>query len=71
MTAWHSILKCYELYGPGKLSEEEETRYWAERAVSAELQTIRVEDVSPTRDEVRALFDSWCRRWPVRSRLRR
>lgn len=23
ITGWHSVLKCYEMYGPGKLSEEE------------------------------------------------
>jgi len=59
MTAWHSILKCYEMYGPGRLSEAEENQYWAECAVAAELQTIRVEDVPRSRDEVRAYFDSW------------
>ena len=59
MTAWHSILKCYELYGPGRLSEAEENAYWAECAVAAELQTIRVEEVPRTRDEVRAYFEAW------------
>jgi uncharacterized protein (DUF2236 family) len=58
MTAWHSILKCYEVYGPGKLSEAEENRYWEECAVAAELQTIRTEDVPRTREAVRAYFDS-------------
>jgi uncharacterized protein (DUF2236 family) len=59
MTAWHSILKCYEVYGPGKLSSAEENQYWAECAVAAELQTIRVEDVPRSREEVRAYFESW------------
>ena len=39
LTAWHSILVAYEKYGPGKLSAEEEERYWAECALAAELQT--------------------------------
>jgi uncharacterized protein (DUF2236 family) len=59
MTAWHSILKCYELYGPGKLTPAEEDRYWAECAVAAELQTIRVEDVPRNREAVRAYFAAW------------
>lgn len=59
MTAWHSILKCYELYGPGKLSAEEENQYWAECAVAAELQTIRVEDVPRNREAVHSYFAAW------------
>jgi uncharacterized protein (DUF2236 family) len=59
MTAWHSILKCYEMFGPGRLSEVEESKYWAECAVAAELQTIRVEDVPRSREEVRAYFEAW------------
>jgi uncharacterized protein (DUF2236 family) len=59
MTAWHSILKCYELYGPGKLTAEEEAQYWAECAVAAELQTIEIADVPRSRDEVHAYFDAW------------
>ena len=59
MTAWHSILKCYEMYGPGKLTPEEEDRYWADCAVAAELQTIRVEDVPRNRAELNAYFQAW------------
>jgi uncharacterized protein (DUF2236 family) len=59
MTAWHSILKCYELYGPGRLSSEEEHRFWAECAIAAELQTIQIEDVPRNRDEVHAYFEAW------------
>ena len=40
LTAWHSILYAYETYGPGKLSDEDELRYWQECAVAAQAQTI-------------------------------
>ena len=40
VTAWHSILRCYEMFGPGRLSEAEEQQFWAECARAAELQTI-------------------------------
>ena len=59
MTAWHSILKCYEMYGPGTLTADEERRYWEDCAVAAELQTIRVEDVPRSREAVNAYFESW------------
>ena len=48
ITGWHSVLKCYELYGPGRLSKADEDRYWAECRVAAELQTCDPADV-PTR----------------------
>lgn len=57
MTAWHSILYAYEKYGPGRLSEADENRYWEECAVGAELQTCDPADVPRTRDGVRAYFD--------------
>ncbi|MGH3646381.1 MAG: oxygenase MpaB family protein [Micromonosporaceae bacterium] len=56
LTGWHSVLKCYELYGPGRLSPEEERRYWADCAVAAELQTCRPSDVPRSRDAVRDYF---------------
>jgi uncharacterized protein (DUF2236 family) len=59
ITAWHSILYCYEKFGPGKLTDDEENQYWAECAVAAELQTILLDDVPRTREQVRAYFDSW------------
>lgn len=59
MTAWHSILYCYEIFGPGKLPAEEETQYWAQCAVAAECQTIDPDDVPRSRDAVIAFFDSW------------
>jgi uncharacterized protein (DUF2236 family) len=57
LTAWHSILYCYELYGPGKLSEEDERRYWEECAIAAQAQTIDPARVPRSRDEVRAYFE--------------
>lgn len=57
LTGWHSILKAYEMYGPGKLSEDEERQYWAECAVAAELQTCSPDDIPRTRDELRAYYD--------------
>lgn len=36
ITAWHSILKAYEMFGPGKLTEEER-QWWEDCAIAAEL----------------------------------
>jgi uncharacterized protein (DUF2236 family) len=58
LTAWHSILYAYERYGPGRLSAEDEARYWQECAVAAELQTCDPAGVPRTRDGVRAYFES-------------
>lgn len=59
VTAWHSILRCYEMYGPGRLSEAEENQFWAECARAAELQTIDPASVPRSREEVREYFDEW------------
>jgi uncharacterized protein (DUF2236 family) len=56
LTAWHSILYAYEKYGPGKLTEEEESRYWEECAVAAELQTCHAADVPRSREGIREYF---------------
>jgi uncharacterized protein (DUF2236 family) len=56
VTGWHSVLKCYERYGPGPLSEDEENRYWAESRIAAELQTCKPSDVPGSRDGVRQYF---------------
>jgi uncharacterized protein (DUF2236 family) len=56
LTAWHSILYAYERYGPGKLSAEDEQRYWAECAVAAELQTCDPDDVPRTREGIQEYF---------------
>ena len=57
ITGWHSVLKCYELYGPGRLSKADEDRYWAECRVAAELQTCDPADVPRNREEVKAYFE--------------
>ncbi|OYD67736.1 oxygenase MpaB family protein [Rhodococcus sp. OK302] len=56
VTGWHSVLKCYEMYGPGPLSALEEQRYWEECVIAAELQTCKASDVPRSRDEVREYF---------------
>lgn len=56
VTGWHSVLKCYEMYGPGPLSAEQEQRYWDECVIAAELQTCKPADVPRSRDEVREYF---------------
>jgi len=63
VTGWHSVLKCYERYGPGALSMAEESRFWAESRIAAELQTCKPADVPASRDEVRQYFSD------VRGRL--
>lgn len=57
LTAWHSLLVAYETYGPGRLSDADEQRYWAECARAAELQTCDPADVPRTRDGVREYFE--------------
>lgn len=59
VTAWHSILKAYEMFGGDRLTAAEEDQYWAECARAAELQTIDPADVPRSRDEVRAYFAEW------------
>jgi uncharacterized protein (DUF2236 family) len=59
MTAWHSILYVYEVFGPGRLSRDEENEYWRQCAIAAEVQPIRQEDVPRTRGEVQKYFDDW------------
>jgi uncharacterized protein (DUF2236 family) len=57
LTAWHSILCAYERFGPGRLTDEEETQYWNECARAAELQTFDPSDVPRTRDGIREYFE--------------
>lgn len=59
MTAWHSILYCYERFGPGRLTPDEERQYWEECARAAELQTIDPATVPRTRAAVVAYFEEW------------
>lgn len=56
VTGWQSNLLCYERYGGGRLSVEDEKRYWAECAIAAELQTCKPSDVPRSRDEVRQYY---------------
>jgi uncharacterized protein (DUF2236 family) len=57
LTAWHSILYAYEVYGPGKLSADDEARYWEECAIGAELQTCHPDTVPRTREGIRQYFE--------------
>ncbi|MCL2542450.1 MAG: DUF2236 domain-containing protein [Nocardioidaceae bacterium] len=59
VTAWHSILKCYEMFGPGKLTEVEESQYWLEMKEIAKLQTINPDDVPTSRAAVHEYFEDW------------
>ena len=59
LTAWHSILYTYEVFGPGKLSASDEARYWEECARAAAFQTIDPADVPRSRDGVRAYFAAY------------
>jgi uncharacterized protein (DUF2236 family) len=59
LTAWHSILISYEMFGPGKLSEEDENEYWRECAVAAAFQTIDTEALPRTRAEVAQYFEDF------------
>ncbi len=56
VTGWHSVLKCYEMYGPGPLSAKDEAQYWADCVLAAELQTCKPVDVPRSRQEVREYF---------------
>ncbi|HWI06823.1 MAG TPA: oxygenase MpaB family protein [Solirubrobacteraceae bacterium] len=56
LTGWHSVLYAYETYGPGKLSPEDEARYWEACATAAQLQTCDPADVPRTREGVRDYF---------------
>jgi len=58
VTGWHSNLLCYERFGPGPLSADDERRYWADCAKAAELQTCDSAKVPRSREEVRAYYAS-------------
>jgi uncharacterized protein (DUF2236 family) len=57
LTAWHSILYAYEVFGPGPLRPADEARYWEECAIAAELQTCRPADVPRSREGIRDYFE--------------
>lgn len=56
VTAWHSVLKAYEMYGPGPLSEADEAEWWAACALAAEFQTCDPAAVPRNRAELRAYY---------------
>ncbi|MFI5780668.1 oxygenase MpaB family protein [Nocardia sp. NPDC051570] len=53
---WHSVLKCYEVFGPGPLEPAAEQQYWAQCAIAAELFTCKPADVPSSRDGVREYY---------------
>jgi uncharacterized protein (DUF2236 family) len=57
LTQWHSVLKTYEIFGPGKLSEEEENQYWKECRIAAAFQSIDPESVPKNREEMKAYYE--------------
>mgnify|MGYP000682783849 CR=1 FL=1 len=59
LTAWHSILKAYESFGPGRLTDAEERQYWEECARAAEFQTIDPAAVPRTREGIRRYFEDY------------
>ncbi len=59
LTAWHSILYTYEMFGPGKLTDAEELQYWEECARAAEFQTINPDDVPRTRAGIQQYFEQY------------
>ncbi|MEV6773967.1 oxygenase MpaB family protein [Nocardia sp. NPDC051030] len=59
LTAAHSALLCYEIYGPGRLCEKDRDRYFEEWATLMELVGVPSELVIPaTSQQVREYFDS-------------
>ncbi|MFI0466913.1 oxygenase MpaB family protein [Saccharopolyspora sp. 5N102] len=58
MTTWHSVLYCYERYGPGPLAPEREREYWRGCQISSELQGLDPAEVPGSRTEVREYFAS-------------
>ena len=56
ITGWHSVLKAYEMYGPGPLSAADEAEWWAACATVAEFQTCDPAAVPRNREELRAYY---------------
>lgn len=59
LTAWHSILYTYEVFGPGKLNAADEAEFWRQCAVAAEFQTIDPATVPTTREGIRTYFEEF------------
>jgi uncharacterized protein (DUF2236 family) len=57
VTGWHSALYAYERYGPGRLSPQEEARYWRECGIASELQDLDPAVVPGSRAAVREYFE--------------
>jgi uncharacterized protein (DUF2236 family) len=62
LTEWHSLLYCYELFGPGPLSAEEDEQYWSECRTAAIYQTIDPDRIPRNRAEATAYLASMRRR---------
>jgi uncharacterized protein (DUF2236 family) len=58
VTGWHSALYAYERYGPGRLSPQDEARYWRECGIASELQDLDPAEVPSSRAAVREYFES-------------
>ncbi|NKQ55385.1 DUF2236 domain-containing protein [Amycolatopsis sp. K13G38] len=71
LTGWHSVLTAYEMYGGGRLTREEENRYWEECAIAAEFQTCDPADVPRTSEGVREYFEKMRPRLAVSEAARR
>ncbi len=71
LTGWHSVLTAYETYGPGRLTPDEENRYWEECAIAAEFQTCDPRDVPRTSAGVADYFEQWRPRLAVSEAARR
>ena len=56
VTGWQSNLLCYERYGGGPLTPDEEERYWADCVTAAELQTCDPATVPRSRADVRDYY---------------
>jgi uncharacterized protein (DUF2236 family) len=58
VTGWHSALYAYERYGPGRLSPQDEARYWRECGNASVLQDLDPAVVPCSRGAVREYFES-------------
>lgn len=56
ITGWHSVLICYQRYGPRPLSPDEEKQFWADSRIAAELQTCDPVGIPADPDQVRDYF---------------
>jgi uncharacterized protein (DUF2236 family) len=57
LTSLHSGLVSYEVYGPGRLSEEDRRRFYADAALWLELMGVPSEIIPLTPEDVSAYFD--------------